>query len=248
MGDSSASFDSPYRHSNQASQFESNGDMRNAEAEYKSAIKAADSLPLKQYRDDYKSRRAHETALHHASNEDFGEGALVGSLEELERSYQELLALPFLTRLQLAGFYSRHNAVPEAKEAYEEAIAVGLDEVSAVNPQLKSMEQRAKDLCIRLRDIIGPSDPSNIFEKHFSQLDANRDGFVNQSELKQAQLDLSLDEEAQKLIQFLLYHYFDVQKASIDEFWTECSGITKRDVREFQKQSQADWKRMKHKK
>ena len=248
MADIQATVDSPYKHSQRALELEAMNDFRHAEAEYKAAIKAADKLPLQVYRDDYTSRRAHHTVVQHASGQDFGQESLVDSIDDLERSYQELLALPFLTRMQLCGFYARHDAIPEAKEACEDALRVGLDEVSTPNRQLNGMLKRAKHLYENLSTIIGPSDPSTLFEANFDKLDKNRDGFVDQEELKRAQLDLSLDADVQQMIRFLLYHYFDVEKASNDELGMEISGITKRDVRKFQKQSQSDWKRMSNKK
>jgi hypothetical protein len=235
--------DSPYKHSNTAQQLEQAHDVRRAEVEYKAAVKAADKLPLHLYKQHFSSRKAHEQATKQSA-EDFHEEQMVTSLDELERSYQELLALPFLTRVQLAGFYARHNALPEARDVCEEAIKIGLDEISSQNKSLRSMHERASDLLLSLTDIIGPSNVEEVFEKTFDKLDKNKDGFVDEQELKRAQLDLSINEEAQHVIRYLLYHYFDVENASNDEWGMEISGITKRDVKKYQKHTNADWKRM----
>ena len=235
--------DSPYKHSNNAQKLESSNDFRQAEIEYKAAVRAADKLPLHIYKQHFNSKKAHEQATMQAAS-DFENAQLVNSIADLERSYQELLALPFLTRVQLSGFYARHNALPEAREICEEALKIGLDEVSAQNRALQSMHERASDLLLSLSDIIGPPNVEQVFENNFDRLDKNRDGFVDEDELKRAQLDLSIDEEAQHVIRYLLYHYFDVENASNDEWGMEVSGITKRDVKKYQKHSNADWKRM----
>jgi hypothetical protein len=237
--------DSPYKHSDRAQQLEHGGDLRHAEQEFKAAVAAADKLPLKEYREQYKAGLAHETVTQHSAT-DFETKQMVGSIDELERSYQELLALPFLTRLQLAGFYARNGALQEAREACEDSLRIGLDDVSIVNKTLCEMQKRAVEMLASLDGIIGPEGTGELFEKAFDKLDINKDGFVDESELKRAQLDLSLDADVQKMIRYLLYHYFEVEQASNDEFGMEISGLSKRDVKKFEKKKNSDWKRMHH--
>ena len=86
-----------------------------------------------------------------------------------------------------------------------------------------------------------------IFNATFDRLDINRDGFVDDQELKRAQLDITIGAEAQQVIRYLLHNYHDVEKASNDEFGMEISGITKADVHKYERKSGERWKRMKKK-
>jgi hypothetical protein len=237
--------DSPYKYSSKAKQLEDTGDVRHAEVEFKRAVTAADKLPLSEYKNHFSSGLAHEQVARQSA-EDFENSQMVRSIPELERSYQELLALPFLTRIQLAGFYARNAAVPEARDVCEEALHLGLDELSCNNEALTSMLDRAKELLVNLNDIIGPEGAEELFLKNFEKLDRNKDGFVDERELKLAQLDLSLGADVQRVIRYLLYHYFDVERASNDEFGMDISGISRRDAKKYQQKSNGEWKRMHH--
>lgn len=224
----------PYRHSARAVSLEKEKDMRQAESEFKLAMQAADALPLKDYRNDFT----------HALTGGAGEILSDHEVSKLVSAYKELLSLPFLTRVQLAGFYARNGAVPEAKEVLAQALAIGIDPLLDDDAELKAISSRANDFLRDLADIVGPENCEAVFLRHFDKLDMNKDGFVDQDELRRAQLDMNFDQEAQDMIRYLMYHYFDVEVASNDEFGMEISGLTKSDVHNFQKQAKARWKRM----
>ncbi len=238
--------DNPYKHSQLAQQSELAADFRKAESEFKAAIRAADALPLAEYKSHFQSNLAQEHVVKHAA-ENFESNQNVASLESIESAYHELLALPFLTRMQLAGFYARHEAIPEAKDACDDAFRAGLDGLVQDNPSIKSMYRRAEDLQRHLSDILGPDNVEKIFNTSFDKLDVNKDGFVDEAELKRAQLDIAIGAEAQQVIRYLLHNYLEVEKASNDEFGLEISGITKADVHNYEGDSAARWKRMKKK-
>jgi hypothetical protein len=243
MPDANDGIDNPYQHTKLAQQFELSGDFRHAEARYKKAIVAADGLPLADYKIHLQTNVAQDHVIKQAA-ECFDKTDNVASLEDVENAYHELISLPFLTRLQLAGFYARHQAIPEAKDACEEAFRVGLDPIVKDNRSVLEMHDRATALKQHLADILGPEHVEQIFIKSFDKLDVNRDGFVDDHELKRAQLDLSLDASTQQVIRYLLHNYFEVEKASNDEFGMEISGITKADVHNYERKTGAKWKRM----
>jgi len=235
--------DNPYKHTKIAQQFELSGDFRHAEMRYRSAILAADALPLGDYKMHLQTNIAHDHVVKRAA-EHFESTDNVGSLEDVENAYHELIALPFLTRLQLAGFYARHQAIPEAKDACDDALRVGLDPLVKENRSVLEMNDRAVALRQHLADILGPEHVEQLFLKNFDKLDVNRDGFVDEHELKRAQLDLSLDAATQQVIRYLLHNYMEVEKASNDEFGMEISGLTKADVHNYERKTGAKWKRM----
>ncbi len=234
--DSEDSLENPYDFARKARELEMAGDIRNAESQYKAAVWAADALPLDEYREHCRINRASEKL----SND------LEVSREEVEQAYIQLLALPFLSRLQLAGFYSRNSAPAEAQDVLKYAFKVGLDPLIKDVPAIKDLELRAQHLMRDVGDIVGPSDAEERFSKLFNQLDVDKDGYVSQQELRAAQLDITVDSEGQDLIRYLLYHYYDVEQASKDELpiGIDIRGISKKDMRNFQKRSKASWKRM----
>ncbi len=238
--------DNPYKHCQLAQQHELAADFRKAESEFKNAIRAADALPLAEYKSHFQSNLAQEHVVKHAA-ENFESNQNVASLEAIESAYHELIALPFLTRMQLAGFYARHEAIPEAKDACDDVFRAGLDALIQDNPAIKSIYRRAEDLQRHLSDILGPNNVEKIFNTTFDKLDVNKDGFVDQAELKRAQLDIAIGAETQQVIRYLLHNYLEVEKASNDEFGLEISGITKADVHNYEGDSAARWKRMKKK-
>lgn len=238
--------DNPYRHSELAQQAEIAKDFRRAESEFKWAIRAADALPLAEYKQHFQSNLAQEQVIKNAA-EDFHTSDNVPSLEAVENAYHELIALPFLTRMQLAGFYARHEAIPEAKDGCDEAFRVGLDALVRSNKSIMAHYKRAEDLQRHLSDILGPDNVEKIFNTTFDKLDINKDGFVDEAELKRAQLDIGIGVEEQHVIRYLLHNYLDVENASNDEFGMEISGITKRDVHNYEGKQSARWKRMKKK-
>ncbi|MCC6979403.1 MAG: hypothetical protein IT343_13855 [Candidatus Melainabacteria bacterium] len=230
----------PYTHSNKAKKLELKKNLQEAEEEYRKAVQAADSLPHDEYMRDFNTALDRMRNGVSQSNKHLPEEALT----ELIAAYRELLSLPFLTRTQLAGFYARHNALPEAKEVIEQALAIEAQSKGRAgnNPEA---ERRAAELLKNIGDILGPNNAEELFLAYFDKLDVNKNGFVDEQELKRAQLDISVPPEAQSMIRYLLYHYFAVEKASNDEFGEEISGISKSDVRKFQKSTKANWKRLK---
>ena len=230
----------PYTHSNQAKQLELKKNLQEAEEEYRKAVQAADSLPHDEYMRDFNTALDRMRNGVSESNKHLPEEALT----ELIAAYRELLSLPFLTRTQLAGFYARHNALPEAKEVIEQALAIEAQTKGRAGNNAEA-ERRAAELLKNIGDILGPANAEELFLSYFDRLDVNKNGFIDEQELKRAQLDISVPPEAQSMIRYLLYHYFAVEKASNDEFGEEISGISKNDVRKFQKSTKANWKRLK---
>ncbi|HNB23553.1 MAG TPA: hypothetical protein PKZ32_14115 [Candidatus Melainabacteria bacterium] len=230
----------PYVHSNKAKELELKKDLQSAESEYRRAVQAADSLPHEEYKRDF------NTALDRMRNGESPQNKHLPeeAIPELLAAYRELLALPFLTRTQLAGFYARHNALPEAKEIIEQALAIEAESLGHAGNHPEE-ERRANELLRTLTDILGPANAEELFLAHFDKLDVNKNGFIDEAELKRAQLDLTVAPEAQSMIRYLLYHYFAIEKASNDEFGEEISGISKADVRNFQKSAKSNWKRLK---
>lgn len=230
----------PYTHSNRAKQLELKKNLQEAEEEYRKAVQAADSLPHDEYMRDFNTALDRKRNGVSESNKYLPEEALT----ELIAAYRELLSLPFLTRTQLAGFYARHNALPEAKEVIEQALAIEAQTKGRAGNNAEA-ERRAAELLKNIGDILGPANAEELFLAYFDKLDVNKNGFIDEQELKRAQLDISVPPEAQSMIRYLLYHYFAVEKASNDEFGEEISGISKNDVRKFQKSIKANWKRLK---
>ncbi|HEY9679831.1 MAG TPA: hypothetical protein V6C76_17645 [Drouetiella sp.] len=233
-----ANVDSPYKHSKSAQEAELAEDFRKAEFEFKAAIRAADALPLSEYKAHFQSNKAHQHAGAAAAGAEVSE-------EAIENAYHEVIALPFLTRMQLVGFYARHQAIPEAKEACDDAFRIGLDPLVRENAAIHAMHERAKDLQRHLSDILGPANVEKIFLATFDKLDVDKNGFVNEAELKRAQLDITIGAEAQQVIRYLLHNYLEVEKASHDEFGIDINGISKADVHKYESKSASRWKRMK---
>lgn len=238
--------DNPYRHSKEAQELELAGNLRAAERAFIAAVNAADQLPLSEYKQHFESRLAEKQIVEQACS-DFGQNVATPTIEGIEKAYHELLSLPFLTRIQLAGFYARNNAIPEAKEVCDEAFEIGIDPLVSDSLPIKKLISRATDLQNHLADVIGPADAERIFNANFDKLDVDHDGFVHESELRRAQLDISIDEEAQTLIRYLLYHYLDIEKASNDELGIDINGISRKDIQNYQRDANSQWKRIKKK-
>lgn len=234
--------DNPYTHSKLAQELELAKDFRRAEHEFKSAVRAADALPLAEYKLHFQCKIAHDQMTKNVPA-----GQRAATIESVESAYRELLALPFLTRIQLAGFYARNEAIPEAKEVCDDAFRVGIDEVARMSAGIDASCRRAEDLQRHLSDILGPENVEKIFLSNFDKLDINKDGFVDEAELKRAQLDITIGADAQQVIRYLLHNYLAVEKASNDEIGLEISGITKSDVHNYETKTAARWKRMKKK-
>ncbi len=228
--------ENPYDFARKAKELELAGDIRSAESQYKAAVWAADGLPLDEYRQHCRMNRDSDSLAND----------LELSRDEVDQAYVQLLALPFLSRLQLAGFYSRNRAPAEAQDVLKYAFEVGLDPLIKDIAAMKQLETRARDLMRDVGDIVGPTDAEDRFRHLFDQLDTDKDGYVSQKELRAAQLDIAIDSEGQELIRYLLYHYYTVEQASKDELpiGIDIRGISKKDMRNFQKRSKASWKRM----
>lgn len=234
--ESDGSIENPYEFARKARELETAGDIRTAESQYKAVVWAADALPLDEYREHYRINRASD-----GLSKD-----LKVSQDQIDQAYIQLLALPFLSRLQLAGFYARNGAPAEAQDVLKYAFKVGLDPLIKDVAAIKELELRAQHLMRDVGDIVGPSDAEERFRNLFSHLDIDKDGYVSQEELRAAQLDITVDSEGQELIRYLLFHYYDVEQASKDELpiGIDIRGISTNDVRNFQKRSKASWKRM----
>ena len=132
----SVDVDNPYQHTKLAQQAELKGNFRQAETEYKAAVRAADSLPLEDYKRHFQSNLAQEHVIKHAAENLETTSHGVSSMQDVENAYHELIVLPFLTRIQLSGFYARHDAIPEAKDVCDEAFRIGLDPMVASNKNI----------------------------------------------------------------------------------------------------------------
>lgn len=233
----SPELDSPYKHNNVANELELQQDIRGAEREFKAAVNAADKLPYDLYRRDFLSELGkYELSDKYEAYPGIG-------LEELRRSYHKLLVLPFVTRFQLAAFYARHGAYPEAEEVIGNAFQIGLDDLVVKDQTIINLLKRAQEFHGVVVDIIGPAKLSRTFDQNFERMDLNKDGFINEDELKKAQLDIGIDSEGQKMIRHLLYHFLEAEASSHDEWIMDISGLSKRDVRIFEENRNKTWKR-----
>ncbi len=229
----------PHTHLTRAFTLEEEGDLRAAETELKKAVAVADALPLPTYKSDY------EKELGQYSSDPKYESLPGVGVDELHQTYQNLLSFPFCMRMQLAGFYARNGALPEAAEVCAQAFEVGLDPSVQNSPRLSDMVRRARELQSTIHDILGPENLVAAAERHFEQLDADGDGFIHERELRQALFNLNIDSEGQTLIRHLLFHYFEIEASSNDELGVDINGITRKDLQKFQKQKNSEWRRLK---
>lgn len=234
--------DDPYVFLKKAHKMEEVGDLRAAESAYRGAIATADRLPLDQYKRDYET----ELAKYAASPTYESQPGV--SVEDVKQAYDHLLALPFCMRLQLAGFFARHEAFPEANDVVQQAFEVGVDLLVKNDDKCHEILKRGVELRDAIRDVIGPENLIGVTEKHFKKLDLDGDGFLHEMELRSALFDLSVDSEAQELVRHLLYHYFEAEAASNDEFGIDINGISKSDIQKFQKKRNSEWRGLKPKK
>jgi hypothetical protein len=230
--------DSPYTHNKTANELEARQDIRGAESEFKAAVNAADKLPYALYRKDFLS--------------ELGKYELSGTYEaypgigvsDLRQAYHKLLVLPFATRFQLAAFYARHSAFPEAGEVIEQAFKIGIDDLVIKDDNVIKLLKRAQDFHRIVTDIVGPSRLSKTFEENFERMDLDKNGFIHEDELKKAQLDIGIDSEGQKMIRHLLYHYLEAEASSHDEWVMDISGLSRKDVINFEQKRNKTWKRL----
>lgn len=234
--------DDPYVFLKNANKQEEDGDLRAAESGYRAAIAAADALPLDQYKRDYET----ELAKYAASPTYESQPGV--SVADVRQAYNHLLALPFCMRLQLAGFYARHEAFPEANDVCEQAFEVGVGLLVKNDDKYHEILKRGVELRDAIRDVIGPENLIGVTERHFKKLDLDGDGFLHETELRSALFDLSVDSEAQELVRHLLYHYFEAESASNDEFGLDINGISKADIKKFQQKKNSQWRGLKPKK
>jgi hypothetical protein len=234
----SQNIDSPYTHNHTANELEAKQDIRGAEFEFKAAIEAADKLPYTVYRQDFQSE-----LKNYARSKSYE--AYPGISEsEFRQAYHKLFVLPFVTRFQLAAFYARHSALPEAAEIIDEALQKGIDALVILDDEILKLIKRAQEFQNVIHDIIGPDKVSRTFEQYFDRMDTDKNGFIREDELKNAQLDIGIDSTGQKMIRHLLYHYLEAEAASHDEWGIDVSGLSKKDVRNFEQNRNKTWKRL----
>jgi hypothetical protein len=221
-----------------ARQLEEAENMRGAELEWKGAVRAADSLPLDEY------RTAMKTELLRYQAEPSYETQPGVTEKSLRHAYSEVLALPFITRIELASFYARHGAYPEAQDACEQAFSFLPDSNCIDDPRVSELQRRGQLMRQTLADNVGPEEMERLFEENFSKLDVDHNGYVHHSELERAQYDLTLSPKCQLLIRHLLCHYFDVEAAHNDEWGIDINGISVRDMKAYAARRNASWKRM----
>ena len=229
---------SPYAHMKCARQFESASDLRAAETQWKYAVRAADRLPLDEYRKNMRLENVRYKAdPKYQSQPGVTEAAM-------RQSYSEVLALPFITRIEMAGFYARHGAYPEAQEFCQQAFNLVPDAVCLQDERVKQFYKRGMMVKQTLDEMIGPDELERLFEENFSKLDLDGNGFIHHGELERAQFDLSLSLECQLLIRHLLCHYFEVEAAHDDEWGIDIKGISIRDMKMYSELRNRGWKRM----
>lgn len=229
----------PYEHINAARAAEKEGNIRRAESEWKAAVIAADSLPLLEYKRNYK-----EELVRYSFDPDYESQPGV-SERRLREVYGELLGLPFTTRVHLATFYARNGAHAEAHEICEQAFAYGIDALAKEHSAMLEFFKRAEIVRNTLMQKVGPAALPQIFEKHFENLDKDGDGFVHEKELQEAQFDLTLPADCQLVIRYLLENYEEVEAAHHDEWGLpDARGISRKDVQVHQSEKNKNWKRM----
>lgn len=224
-----------------ARELENEGDYRAAESQFRAAIAAADALPLMEYKFDFQAE-----LTKYASDANY-ESKPGMKLDDVKQAYNYLLCMPFFVRLQLAGFYARHEAYPEARDTCNEAFEVGVDNIVGDDKHYADLKRRALELRNAINDVLGPENLVRAAETHFDQLDRDGDGFLHESELKQAMFDLNIDSAGQEVIRHLLYHYFEIEAAHNDEMGIDINGISRKDLRDFQKKKNSTWRRLKPK-
>lgn len=224
--------DDPFEYCKAAQKHENSGNSAEAEIAFKKAIKAADKLPMDEYKEHL---RVVTKELRGDSDE---EQSL--DLEAVTGAYHELLAMPFLTRIQLAGYYARHNKLNEARQICNEAFERGLDAETLHTPVVAIMDQRAAQLHQVLNDMMGPENAERIFAELFDRLDTNHDNFVDEEELRRALLDIEIDDEGHALVRFLLHNYENVMQSNRDQMWfQDYLGISRADLQSYQKKQRS---------
>jgi len=213
-------------------------DIRGAEGHFREAVASADGLPIQDYVDDFleELKNYHELPGYSVSP---GVDA-----QELKSTYHKVLILPFATRFQLAAFYARNGAFPEAKEAIEDALHTGIEPLIRQDPSVNDLIERATEFLRTIDDVIGPENLSKVVATYFKKIDVDKNGFLHEDELRRAQFDLSIDSEGQKMIRHLLYHYLEVEASSHDEWGVDISGISHLDVQTFEQKRKRSWKRL----
>ncbi|MBX9666461.1 MAG: hypothetical protein K2X93_02535 [Candidatus Obscuribacterales bacterium] len=231
MAKQGKALEDPFEHSRAAQKYESAGDQYRAEESFQKAIKHADALPLDEYRENLATVMKE---LSKGRSSKLLEDAL--DVEVVTNAYHELIAMPFLTRVQLAGFYARVGKCDLARATCRQAFERGLEAETLRCPTVAIMERRAHQLAAALEDMIGPQESERIFHELFHRLDINRDGYVDEDELKKALLDIDIDEEGHSLIRFLLHNYETVMQSSKDQLWfADYLGISKSDLASYQR-------------
>jgi hypothetical protein len=230
----------PYEHMQAARRAEDEGNMRRAEAQWKAAVVAADSLPLVEYKRNFK-----EELVRYAFDPAY-EARPGVSEQKLRDAYCDLLAQPFTTRMYLATFYARYGAYPEAKEACDQAFAYGMDALAKEHCAMGDFFKRAEIVRQNLHEHVGPEDLPLLLSEAFDEIDKDGDGFLSDAELEQAQFDLSLPADIHRAVKYLLENYHDVEAAHRDEWMNmaDIRGISRRDLRAHEQKKNSTWKRM----
>jgi len=231
----SKALEDPFEHSRAAQKFEAKGDHEAAESAFRKAIQAADRLPMDEYRENLR-------VVTRELTKDRSSGIVAEALdiEAVTNAYHELIAMPFLTRVQLAGFYARRGDCNKARKHCNEAFDVGLEAETLRAPAVAVAEQRAVQLNNALNDIMGPADAERVFAELFARLDTNHDDYVDEEELRRALLDIEIDEEGHALVRFLLHNYEKVMQSAKDQLWfADYLGISKADLKNYQKKQKA---------
>jgi hypothetical protein len=229
---------SPYAYMKLAREFEAAENLRSAEAQFKYAVRAADKLPLSEYR-----RVLRLESIRYQSDPKYESRPGVTRIQ-MEQAYCEVLSLPFMTRVELAAFYARHSAHVEAQESCKQAFSMPPDTVCLRDPRVQQFYNRAILLRQTLDEMVGPDELERLFAENFSKLDLDGNGFVHHDELERAQFDLTLSPDCQLLIRHLLSHYFEVEAAHDDEWGLDIKGISHRDLKTYADLRNRGWKRM----
>lgn len=230
----------PYEHMQAARRAEAQDNIRRAETQWKAAVTAADSLPLIEYKRNYR-----EELVRYTFDPAYEARPGVGE-HQFRDVYCDLLALPFSTRMYLATFYARYGAYPEAKEACDQAFMYGMDAVAKEHPVQADFYRRAEIVRQNLHEKVGPEDLPSVLSEIFDEIDTDGDGFLSDEELRAAQFDLSLPADVHRAVKYLMENYHEVEAAHRDEWMSmaDIRGISRRDLQAHEEKKNSTWKRM----
>lgn len=217
------SYENPVDHLRMARELEKAGNIGGATIEFKAAVAAADRLPFESFKENLTKTRE-EMAKSEQARRD---------LEYVERGLVDLIAMPFDARVELARFYGRTGRFPEAQEAVDDAIKLGLDPSAKDRLGKSGREVKADELRDSLVEFAGRPALAGEFPNYSDKLDTDRNKHVDMLELRRAQLDTSIDARGQELVNFMMRFYPDLLRVSDDEPGPETKGITKADMKKY---------------